>query len=626
MYPKNLHPATFSALTFVLHMNNGLVEAAMGPHIIGDSNRDGVLSTLDEPQKHLWTPDHGVLLLPNTGDSLGRCPTEDLAGNPLSNGELARCHDASGHLLLSPELAAPLKTLPLTNVSDLARGHIYAEPEAASRRVRIFSRNEAHPASESDGWTLLDKAITFNATSLRSGIELRIDAREYITDLSVWDGHANIRFDVTDGGVTESDFVAARVAPVLLHHHLQRPVQVLSTAGNDTSSPWQKRFVDDLDEILGLIYAEEGQVGPKLTLLNQSDDIWAQDFLEPAYVRMPGPEGCSPAIRVLLRSAQSTRVAGRQVFEQLRGDRVAGFQPGPGSGFGFEEINSGGNIETLPPYVSKSGVAYPNGRVIMGKHYQKYPAESMVNFINAQGAQGPVLFLETGWLVVGHVDEMVQFLPYDNDLGWTIAVADTAVALKVLQDAQSQGNGDAKVVTYDGDAPFSLETLFLDHSNFNLTIDELLSDENMMQTNAYAQKHIDSNLEILLQEVDLSRDDVLRVPTLFKDFTYPWPETPDGLPSRLSQPLPGERLLKSFFPQSINGLVLDGGKYLAPKTWGPVVDGVDVLEAAVKEVYARANVSISFIDDYMSHHVRGGEVHCGTNTLREMSLGGNFLE
>jgi protein-arginine deiminase len=29
-------------------------------------------------------------------------------------------------------------------------------------------------------------------------------------------------------------------------------------------------------------------------------------------------------------------------------------------------------------------------------------------------------------------------------------------------------------------------------------------------------------------------------------------------------------------------------------------------------------MSVAFIDDYMSHHVRGGEVHCGTNTLREM--------
>jgi protein-arginine deiminase len=28
-------------------------------------------------------------------------------------------------------------------------------------------------------------------------------------------------------------------------------------------------------------------------------------------------------------------------------------------------------------------------------------------------------------------------------------------------------------------------------------------------------------------------------------------------------------------------------------------------------------VNISFIDDFMSHHVRGGEVHCATNSFRE---------
>ncbi|KAH7111198.1 hypothetical protein EDB81DRAFT_703884 [Dactylonectria macrodidyma] len=592
-------------------MNNGLIEAALQPRIVGDTDRDGSISSCDEERKHLWTPSRGLVLLPNTADALKRCPSEDLDGNPLSNNELASCHDASGHLLLSPELASPLKALHL-NVSDAAQGHVYPEPEAAARRVRIFARNQSFDERLPQGWTLLDKDITFNATSLRRGIELRVDAREYITDPSVWDGHVNIRFDITDGSVTESDFVAARVAPVLLHHHLQSPEGVLSTAGGAASSPWQARFVDDLEEVLA-----GGDAGLKLTLFNQSDDIWAQDFLEPAYARMPGPGGRPAAVRVLLRSAQSTRAAGRQIFEQLRGPGLAGFQPSEGSGFGFEEINSGGNLETMPPYVSKTGVAYPNGRAVMGKHFGQYPAESMVRFIDAQGAQGPVLFLEAGWLVVGHVDEMVQFVRYDNDLGWTIAIADTAATLEVLKKAQSEGHGEAKVISYNGEAEPDEGTLFLDPSVFNMTIDTLLRDEELLDTNAYAQKHLDSNLEILLQETGIDRADVLRVPTLFKDFTYPWPETPDGHPSRLSQALPGERLLKSFFPQSINGLVL-GGEYIAPKTWGPVVDGRDILEEAVKEAYALANMSITFIDDYMSHHVRGGEVHCGTNTLREM--------
>jgi len=59
----------------------------------------------------------------------------------------------------------------------------------------------------------------------------------------------------------------------------------------------------------------------------------------------------------------------------------------------------------------------------MGKHFSELPAESMLTFLNSQVLQAP-LILETGWLVVGHVDEFVQFLSFDNELGLTIAIAD----------------------------------------------------------------------------------------------------------------------------------------------------------------------------------------------------------
>lgn len=48
-----------------------------------------------------------------------------------------------------------------------------------------------------------------------------------------------------------------------------------------------------------------------------------------------------------------------------------------------------------------------------------------------------------------------------------------------------------------------------------------------------------------------------------------------------------------------------------------LVGGKDIVEEAVVEVYGRANMSVAFVDDFMSHHVRGEEVHCRTNTLRK---------
>ncbi|KAK4129715.1 hypothetical protein N657DRAFT_562242 [Parathielavia appendiculata] len=585
------------------------------PRILADSNRDGIVNHLDEADKHDWTDTRGAIFLPNIGDSLGRCAAVDLTGSPLSNVELWRCHDSSGDRLLpsSAQYAAPLVTLPLPELSDNATGRIYTEPDHTRDRVRLFWRENDWMTGYSSVWSVVDRQLTFNATNLRSGISLAMDGRELVTDASVWDGSVRVVFEVTDGGRTARDSVALKQAPVLLHHHLQQAEIVLSSAaGNKETigSGWQAHFLRELEKAVG------GDA--RIVLFNQSTDIWAQDFLEPGYASMPGPDG-PVSIRILLRSAQSTREAGRQVFSQLRSAGIGGFQPGSGSGFGWEEINSGGNIETIPPYTSRSGKRWPNGRVIMGTHFGTYPAESMVRFLQSQQVQSP-LFLETGWLGVGHVDEMVQFVASSFiELGFTIAVADTTSALSLLRNANLSGHGSTPLVSYTGDASPDAFTAFLDPDLLhNTTISSILADPSFIATQAYAQKYIDQNLALLLREVPLRDQDILRVPTLFKDITYPWPSAPDGHPPRLSLPYPGEKKLKSLLPQAINGLVLGNGKYVAPKQWGPVVEGQDIFAQTVEEVYGRVGMKVEWVDDYMSHHVRGGEVHCGTNALREM--------
>jgi len=588
--------------------------ASFRPRILADTNRDGIVNELDETGKHNWTNRRGAIFLPNIGDSAKRCPDTDLTGAPLSNIELSSFHDASGDRLLPSSLryTAPLLTMPMPDVSGDAVGRVYTEPASARDRVRLFWNNSDSSTDQSPTWALVDKQMTFDAANLRKGIRLALDGRQLVTDTTVWDGSVNVVFEVVDGDQSARDFVALKQAPVLVHHHGQRAEVVLSTTAGDGKTPesvWQSHFLRGVQDAIS------GDV--PIVLFNQSSDIWAQDFLEPGYASMPGPDG-PISIRVLLRSAQSTRDAGRQVFSQLRSAGIGGFQPGSGSGFGTEEINSGGNIETIPPYTSRAGRRWPHGRVIMGAHFGTYPADSMVGFLRSQGMQLP-LFLETGWLAIGHVDEMVQFLPTKSKLGFTIAIVDTASAIAVLLDAESSGHGNVQLVSYDGDATPDEETFFLDPSLLqNATISSTLCDPEFHRTQTYAQRHIDQNLALLLREIPLAEEDILRVPTLFKDVTYPWPGTPDGHPRRIRLAYPGERQLKGLLPQAINGLVLGNGKYLAPKQWGPVVEGKDIFAEAVEKVYGRVGMTVKWVDDYMSHHVRGGEVHCGTNALREM--------
>jgi hypothetical protein len=211
---RNMHPATTDVLNFVLHMNNGIIEASLKPHI-GDMDSDGGAPSHDEDQPRMWDSVHGVVLIPTT-PSLDRRPSGESSGSSATP-ESATLED-TGHLN-SPELAASLKTLPL-NVSNAATGHIYLEPEAAAQSARVFARNHAFEESSPRGWTLVRKSSIFIASSIRSSIELRIDIRDLNANLAVWDGHTSIRFDVADMGVTQSDSIAARRAPVLVPQEL----------------------------------------------------------------------------------------------------------------------------------------------------------------------------------------------------------------------------------------------------------------------------------------------------------------------------------------------------------------------------------------------------------------------
>lgn len=598
----------------VLAVAQGL---ALQPDIRADTNRDGVVDitgTTDSGAKTAWSSSRGAIFLPNIGDKTLRCATTDRNGNPLSNDELAACHDASGHLMFAPEYLAPLRTVPV-NVPKGSTGRVYATPRAAYERVRIFFRDGSNNGTAE--WKLVDQEFTFGPEQLAAGLTLGIDGRELVKDAAIWDGSVTVAFDITtpanDEGAekTYSDAVALHMAPVLTHHHLQAVDTLVSTAGNDSSAT-QQQFIRWLDAA-----RETSGIQKPLLLFNQSDDIWAQDFIEPAYASMPGPDDGKPvSIRVMLRSAQSTRTGGRQVFEQLRGMGFGAFQPpsNTGSGFGHREINSYGNLETIPPYTSKSGKAYKAGRIIMGKHYDKKPAAALLNFLEGQRVQTPLL-LETGWLLIGHVDEFVQFLPYDNELGFTIGIADTTSALNLYKKLAEEGHGKTLAISFED----KIESGVPLEPGMGASVSEMLANSTFLAVNAYAQRHIDANLETLLSEIPLDRSQVIQVPTLFRGSDFVIPSGDSGLPAHTDVVMRDEWLTMAFNPAAINGIVL-GKHYVAAKQYGPVVDGVDLLAAEVDKAYAKAGMKVLYVDDFQSHHLFAGEVHCGSNTLRQTDM------
>lgn len=323
------------------------------------------------------------------------------------------------------------------------------------------------------------------------------------------------------------------------------------------------------------------------------------------------------SIRVAIRSPQPGRAAGRLLFD-LRGPGMGAVQMG---GDGYHQVDSFGNVETVPPY-SLNGASYPAGRVIYGDAGDGVaPHKDMIRFFDAQAVQSPIV-LDTSWLAIGHVDEFVQFVPADNARGWTIAVKDVDAALDILRTAQRGGHGGTRAFSREGSP--------------EQTIDQLLGDRHLMHLNEIARQRIALNLELLKAETGVADAEIIRVPGLFHEAEFHKyvrtingsPEPPPASPpssERSGLTFPNEEItygpgsLLGYYPASVNGLLVNRHNYVAPRQWGPVIDGVDILDAGVKAAYARVDIHVWPIDDWMSHHQIAGEVHCGTNAIRAIN-------
>ncbi|MEI5103490.1 protein-arginine deiminase domain-containing protein [Streptomyces sp. PmtG] len=610
--------------------DDGAAARAKVPDLRADVNRDGrvdVEGTTDEDGENVWTTARGAVLLPNIDDDAKRCPVKDSQGRPLSNAKLAQCNDASDTKVNGAKDAADLarlRTVPLPDAAAGSHGTVKVVG-AGAKKSRLFIKRDGR-------WSLLKPTDKLTAKELRSGVELGIEATDVVRDSARWNGDVTVRFTVTADGATQSDDVRLRTAPVLTHHHLQKAQEVLVTKvkGAGGYGRAQRKFVKELAK-----QVKDAGISKPLTTFTKYGDPWAQDFVEPGYASMPGPDGKPRTMRVLIRSAQLDRPAGRELFEKLRGPDVGVVQVGKAGANEEWTLNSMGNLETIPPY-KLGNKSYPAGRIIQGyrKDNGSKPATSMRTFLKSQGVQAPLL-LDTSWLSVGHVDEFVQFLPADTERGWRIGVADPKAGVELLRKAKREGHGAKKMfsVPRGEDVPAPKET-----------IDKVLGSAKFHADNKLAAERIEANLDILKRETGVTDAEIVRVPGLYaRDGQESGGLSssrklrrlgPDSLrkfnqlrgdESRAERPAGGSAARRAawqnsaYIPGAVNGVLLSPTRYLAPQQWGPVIGGKDIFTEAVTSVYAKAGFGTSYIDDWYTYHIGMGEVHCGTNTLRDTS-------
>jgi len=239
-----------------------------------------------------------------------------------------------------------------------------------------------------------------------------------------------------------------------------------------------------------------------------------------------------------------------------------------------------GNLEVSPPTV-----AHPAGRVIHGRNPLTactfHP--DVVAFLAAQRAQPPV-WIDTSWLLIKHVDEIVAFMP-GRDGQPVILVPDPEEGLRRAADANA-----AEPITED-----------LREANQRIArrIAGMLSGAGAPGLAGVSSGDEGAAAGGLLALLGLDESRVVRLPVAFK------------VPAK--------------------GLLADGGVTDAASVWsnpvnalfvnGVVICGAAGMPEAVRETcrerfLAAGADRVEFIDDGV-YHKNHGNVHCATNARRE---------
>ena len=258
-------------------------------------------------------------------------------------------------------------------------------------KVRFFNADASHgmlPISPETQIVELNESILFSPTGAMLNVEGILPGASAFCGLIM----------SVDGDEIGHDAISFLVAPVLV---LSNTDICLSAFVGDSSGS----FATNVEELL------QGVCNVEIL----SNSMFPQDCAELSQTTVPlSGNSFQTTILEFLQSNLSTFV---------------------GDAIGLSHVtnslaNDGGNVETTPPIAG-----FPFGRLLLGENC----GFGTVNFLTNQMLQtrndGPI-FLPLSWLSVGHVDEVVSFIP-SND-GFHCLVADFGLATNLLINSTNQ--------------------------------------------------------------------------------------------------------------------------------------------------------------------------------------------
>jgi protein-arginine deiminase len=534
-----------------------------GVDIDVDADRDGLVGDLDDPIEDIFAVSGGAVFLANVDDDDGD-GTQDWRDTVVSGMEDLR---DLAPVMIPPYPGLPADSTVTLSVSPVQHTRVFAE-DATGRVVEIlpFGRAEA----------------TISAADVAErGLRLFLEGAH--PRQIGWDGRIDLSLTVarSDDGTTESDTVAMRVAPVIFPDNT-RPAEILYV---------MPITIPDLGPNMEFYRGIQANTPPEVQIYDVDQirylgDRWVQDNMQTGYQVVPASDG----LHVLHTFLETVRPTADQGLEYLVTEEILGDDHGYVYSGGSEtSLNYGGNIEITPPFTA-GGTEYSFGRTLvgggsggtlMGRSYEDHMTREQRFLLDAQ-VQGPTIELTSEWLLVGHLDEIIQFVPNpsrSNGKDFMLVISSPELALASLEEMDLAGLGSTPI--FEG-------------RREETSVGAILADARLVSYNEAAQARIDTVREKLVAEMGLTGADIVEVPVLYEPIIYF-----------------GEDYAVAYNP-GIQNLVTLRETLLVPDPEGPDQDGVDRWQAMTREVLEPLGLEVHFLDVFESYHVNYGEAHCGT--------------
>lgn len=391
------------------------------------------------------------------------------------------------------------------------------------------------------------------------------------------------------------DHIIVRVAPWIMVPNTQEVVRVhimRVNSGSQDETSKSERFIKQLQKILGDKLVVEDTS-------NYEGDRWLRDEFVIGYcqgIKQTMPVVCDgPRDRGLDKYPTQKLLKADVGCVSITGNKRS-------------TLDSFGNLTVSPPLKN-----YPFGRIIIGaspkqgfKNSPRQVAHQLKSFLHAQQIQSPIEIF-SDWLAVGHVDEIINFIPaYDTGKGFKMLIASAKKAVDILSYVYFS---EANKVFY---SPFEHKKM-----RSRDILKKWLNKH--WEINHRVQFFLDWNRNLLKKELSLSEEDIIDVPVVFKE------RSSDGR-------------AQSLLPNLVNQLVIvektPDNKTLsysiAPKSYGPVKTSAQGLtldfnpnniqylfEDQLKSDLEQTGHLVYFIDDADLYFKRGGDIHCATNVERK---------